>query len=33
MLIAFLQVVTSYYFDKKHHFQDEKYKEKIKHQS
>ena len=30
MLIAYLQVVTSKRFGKKHHFQDEKYKEKIK---
>jgi hypothetical protein len=29
MLNAYLQVVTSKYFDKKHHFQDEKYKKKI----
>ena len=32
MLIAYLQVVTGKYFDNKHHFRDEKYKEKIKHQ-
>lgn len=30
MLIAYLQVVISNNFGKKHHFQDEKYKEKIK---
>ncbi len=28
MLIAYLQVVTNKCSDKKHHFQDEKYKEK-----
>jgi hypothetical protein len=30
MLIAYLQIVIKKRLDKKHHFQDEKYKEKIK---